>query len=77
MGDLLRPGKNLSKYGSWEIMTDLTNGIERQSSIQLASHRINLILVERNPSKLKYLTNKIQAKYRTQVKIVVVDFSGE
>jgi 17beta-estradiol 17-dehydrogenase / very-long-chain 3-oxoacyl-CoA reductase len=36
-----------------------------------------LILVGRNPSKLKDLTNEIQAKYRTQVKSVVVDFSGD
>jgi short-subunit dehydrogenase len=34
---------------------------------------INLILVERYPSKLKTL----QIKYRTQVKIVVVDFRNQ
>ena len=34
-------------------------------------------MVGRNPSKLKDLTNEIQAKYRTQVKSVVVDFRGD
>jgi 17beta-estradiol 17-dehydrogenase / very-long-chain 3-oxoacyl-CoA reductase len=57
MGDLLKPGKNLSKYGSWPIMTDLTDRIGRKYAIQLANHRINLILVGRNPSKIKDLTN--------------------
>jgi 17beta-estradiol 17-dehydrogenase / very-long-chain 3-oxoacyl-CoA reductase len=33
-------------------------------------------LLGRNPSKIKDLTNEIQAKYRTQVKSIVVDLSG-
>jgi len=73
----IRPGKNLSEYGSWAIVTGPKDGIGRSFTIQLAIHRIDLVLVGRNPSKLKDLADEIHVKYKTQVKIVVVDFSGD
>lgn len=73
----LRPGKNLSKYGSWAIVTGPTDGIGRSFAIQLARRKINLVLVGRSPSKLKDLADELQAKYKTQVKTIVVDFTGD
>lgn len=73
----LRPGKNLSKYGSWAIVTGPTDGIGRSFALQLARRKINLVLVGRSPSKLKDLADELQAKYKTQVKTVVVDFTGD
>jgi NADP-dependent 3-hydroxy acid dehydrogenase YdfG len=53
------------------------DGFGRSFSIQLSSHKINLVLVGRNMSKLKDLVDEIHVKYKTQVKIVVVDFGGD
>lgn len=74
----LRPGKNLKKYGSWALVTGPTDGIGKGFAFQLARKGLNLVLVGRNPDKLKEVSDAIQAKYgKTQIKNVVVDFSGD
>ncbi|KAG2701860.1 hypothetical protein I3843_06G059900 [Carya illinoinensis] len=76
--NFLRPAKNLKKYGSWALVTGPTDGIGKGFAFQLARKGLNLILVGRNPDKLKDVSNSIQAKYgKTQIKTVVVDFSGD
>lgn len=75
----LRPPKNLSeKYGSWALITGATDGIGKAFAYQLAKQGLNLILVSRNPSKLKTVSSEIQAEFpETKIKTVVFDFSGE
>lgn len=74
----LRPGKNLKNYGSWALVTGPTDGIGKGFAFQLARKGLNLVLVGRNPDKLKEVSDAIQAKYgKTQIKNVVVDFSGD
>lgn len=74
----LRPAKNLKKYGSWALVTGPTDGIGKGFAFQLARKGLNLILVGRNPDKLKDVSTSIQAKYsNVQIKNVVVDFSGD
>ncbi|GAB2297842.1 Very-long-chain 3-oxoacyl-CoA reductase 1 [Dionaea muscipula] len=74
----LRPPKNLKKYGSWAIVTGSTDGIGKGFAFQLARLGLNLILVGRNPDKLREVSDAIRAKYgKTQIKTVVVDFSGD
>jgi 17beta-estradiol 17-dehydrogenase / very-long-chain 3-oxoacyl-CoA reductase len=76
--NFLRPAKNLKKYGSWALVTGPTDGIGKGFAFQLARKGINLILVGRNPDKLKDVSDSIQAKYgKTQIKTVVVDFAGD
>ncbi|KAG6670957.1 hypothetical protein I3843_Q025300 [Carya illinoinensis] len=63
---------------SWALVTGPTDGIGKGFAFQLARKGLNLILVGRNPDKLKDVSNSIQAKYgKTQIKTVVVDFSGD
>ncbi|KAJ7945488.1 very-long-chain 3-oxoacyl-CoA reductase 1 [Quillaja saponaria] len=72
------PPKNLKKYGSWALVTGPTDGIGKGFAFQLARKGLNLILVGRNPDKLKEVSDSILAKYRkTQIKTVVVDFTGD
>uniref|UniRef100_A0A0C9QXX1 TSA: Wollemia nobilis Ref_Wollemi_Transcript_787_1505 transcribed RNA sequence n=1 Tax=Wollemia nobilis TaxID=56998 RepID=A0A0C9QXX1_9CONI len=73
----LRPGKNLKKYGSWAIVTGPTDGIGKGFAMQLARRKMNLVLVGRSPSKLADLRDELLAKYKVEIKIVVVDFSGD
>ncbi|XP_059670046.1 very-long-chain 3-oxoacyl-CoA reductase 1-like [Cornus florida] len=76
--NFLRPAKNLKKYGSWALVTGPTDGIGKGFAFQLARKGLNLVLVGRNPDKLKEVSESVQAKYkRIQIKTVVVDFSGD
>ncbi|XP_065875043.1 very-long-chain 3-oxoacyl-CoA reductase 1-like [Euphorbia lathyris] len=76
--NFLRPGKNLKKYGSWALVTGPTDGIGKGFAFQLARKGLNLVLVARNPDKLKEVSDSIQSKYgKTQIKTVIVDFSGD
>ncbi|KAL0431605.1 UNVERIFIED_CONTAM: Very-long-chain 3-oxoacyl-CoA reductase 1 [Sesamum radiatum] len=76
--NFLRPGKNLRKYGSWALITGPTDGIGKAFAFQLARKGLNLVLVGRNPDKLKEVSESIKSKYgSTQIKNVVVDFSGD
>ncbi|CAN7039951.1 hypothetical protein IGI04_005975 [Brassica rapa subsp. trilocularis] len=74
----LRPGKNLRRYGSWAIITGPTDGIGKAFAFQLAQKGLHLVLVARNPDKLKAVSDSIQAKHSTtQIKTVLMDFSGD
>lgn len=76
--NFLRPAKNLKKYGSWALVTGPTDGIGKGFAFQLARKGLNLVLVGRNPDKLKEVSDSILSKYsKVQIKTVVVDFSGD
>lgn len=76
--NFLRPAKNLKKYGSWALVTGPTDGIGKAFAFQLARKGLNLVLMGRNPEKLKDVSDSILAKYgKTQIKTVVVDFTGD
>nr|GMD53266.1 very-long-chain 3-oxoacyl-CoA reductase 1-like [Ipomoea batatas]GMD54736.1 very-long-chain 3-oxoacyl-CoA reductase 1-like [Ipomoea batatas]GMD58065.1 very-long-chain 3-oxoacyl-CoA reductase 1-like [Ipomoea batatas] len=76
--NFLRPGKNLKKYGSWALVTGPTDGIGKGFAFQLARKGLNLVLVGRNPEKLKDVSDSIKGKYgKIEIKSVVVDFSGD
>ncbi|KAK0574376.1 hypothetical protein LWI29_022738 [Acer saccharum] len=74
----LRPAKNLKKYGSWALVTAPTDGIGKAFAFELARKGLNLVLVGRNPDKLKDVSDSIRAKYaKTLIKSIVMDFSGD
>lgn len=76
--NFLRPPKNLKKYGSWAVVTGPTDGIGKGFAFQLARKGLNLILVGRNPDKLKDVSDSIKAKFgKVEIKSVVVDFAGD
>ncbi|XP_057766999.1 very-long-chain 3-oxoacyl-CoA reductase 1-like [Salvia miltiorrhiza] len=76
--NFLRPGKNLKKYGSWAVITGPTDGIGKSFAFQLSRKGLNLVLVGRSPNKLEEVSGAIKSKSgSTQIKTVVVDFSGD
>ncbi|EFJ35368.1 hypothetical protein SELMODRAFT_166350 [Selaginella moellendorffii] len=75
---LLRPGKNLHRYGSWAVVTGASDGIGRAVCFQLAARGINVVAVGRTESKLEELVRDIQRIYSgVLVKFVVLDFASE
>ncbi|KAJ8615628.1 hypothetical protein MRB53_035000 [Persea americana] len=73
-----RPPKNLLLYGSWAFITGSTDGIGKGLAFQLAQKGLHLILLGRNPDKLKQVSTEIQARFKqTQIRTVVVDLAGD
>lgn len=72
----LRPGKTLTRYGSWALVTGCTDGIGKAYCFQFAKRRLNLILVGRTQERLDSLASELKAKYKSlQVHTVVIDFT--
>ncbi|KAF9585785.1 hypothetical protein BGW38_000761 [Lunasporangiospora selenospora] len=75
----LRSGINLKKYGAgrggWAVVTGASDGIGKEFAFQLASKKLNLVLVSRTASKLKAIAEEIEQKYNVETKIYAMDFA--
>ncbi|XP_031269877.1 very-long-chain 3-oxoacyl-CoA reductase-like protein At1g24470 [Pistacia vera] len=70
-----RPAKNLKEYGTWAIVTGCTDGLGKAIAFELASKGLNIVLVGRNPEKLKATSFEIHRRYKfVETKDVVIDF---
>lgn len=71
------PGVNFAKYGAnkgnWAVITGASDGIGKEYAYQLAQKGFNIVLVSRTQSKLQLVSAEIEAKYKTQTKIVAFD----
>lgn len=71
---LIRPRKDLaSRYGrgSWALVTGASDGIGKQIAIQLSRCGFKIILIARNPQKLRAVADLMT----TECQIVVADFT--
>nr|CAD1820319.1 unnamed protein product [Ananas comosus var. bracteatus] len=80
----LRPRKDLARsYGSWAVVTGATDGIGRAVAFQLAcGGGLHLLLVGRNPAKLRQVAADIAAACGgggglVKVRTVVIDLAGD
>ena len=74
----LRPGKNLSQYGKWAVITGSTDGIGKAMAFELARRGFHLVLLGRNPEKLDQVFKEISDEVsEVEIKNVVMDFSGD
>ena len=72
---LLRPGKNLAKAGKWAVVTGATDGIGYAMSEEFARKGLNVLLISRNPDRLKEKKEELSAKYpKITVKVLAIDF---
>ncbi|XP_073461570.1 inactive hydroxysteroid dehydrogenase-like protein 1 isoform X1 [Aquarana catesbeiana] len=71
----LSRSKHIRQYGEWAIVTGATSGIGKAYAEELASHGMNIILVSRNPEKLKEVSEAIAATYKVETRFIVADFS--
>lgn len=74
----LRPGKKLTRYGSWACVTGATDGIGKAMAIELAKQGLNIILVSRSATKLTEVASEIREKVKKdiEVKTLAIDFSA-
>eukprot|EP00243_Klebsormidium_subtile_P007139 TRINITY_DN312_c0_g1_i1.p1 TRINITY_DN312_c0_g1~~TRINITY_DN312_c0_g1_i1.p1 ORF type:complete len:343 (+),score=54.11 TRINITY_DN312_c0_g1_i1:59-1087(+) len=71
----LRPGKNLSHYGKWAVVTGCTDGIGRGFALELARKKLSVVLISRNQAKLVELAQEIESKYKVETRVLAVDFT--
>jgi len=72
--------KSLRKYGegtgAWAIVTGCTDGIGLGFAEVLAKRGFNLVLVSRDPTKLKNTAERIQNDHRVQTRVVSINASN-
>jgi len=73
----VRKEKNLTKYGSWAVVTGATDGIGKAIAEALAKRKMNVFLISRTQSKLDQLAQDIESKYSVETKTLSIDFSVE
>ncbi|KAG0224003.1 hypothetical protein BGW41_005275 [Actinomortierella wolfii] len=75
----VRSGINLKKYGAgrggWAVITGATDGIGKEFASQLASKKLNVVLVSRTLDKLKTVASEIEQKYNVETKVFAMDFT--
>jgi len=73
----IRPGKNLTRYGAWAVVTGSTDGIGKALAEQLARKGLNVVLISRTEAKLREQATTIAEKFKVQTKFAAVDFSKQ
>ncbi|KAF8933708.1 hypothetical protein BGZ58_006176 [Dissophora ornata] len=75
----LRSGINVKKYGAgrggWAVITGASDGIGKEFAFQLASKKLNIVLVSRTESKLKAIAEELEQKYNIETKHFAMDFT--
>lgn len=66
----IRPGKTLTRYGEYAIVTGATDGIGKAYALELAARGMNLILISRTQSKLDDVKKEISESVKRPVDIV-------
>lgn len=74
---LLRPGKNLRKYGAWAVVTGATDGIGLAMAKEFARKGLNVVLISRSAEKLRACREEISSKFpAVDVKTLDIDFGS-
>jgi len=72
---LIRPGKNLRKFGEWAIVTGATDGIGKAMAFELARKGCSVLLLSRS-EKLALVKAELSAKHpNVAVQTEAIDFS--
>ncbi|XP_069357031.1 inactive hydroxysteroid dehydrogenase-like protein 1 [Maniola hyperantus] len=63
------------RFGPWAVITGSTDGIGKQYALELAQRGLNVVLVSRNPDKLKSVAEEIEKLHSVKTKTIVADFT--
>ena len=73
----LRPGKNLTKYGQWAVVTGATDGIGKALCFEFAKKGLDVFLISRTESKLADVEAELRAKHpKREFRHLAVDYGG-
>ncbi|KAL6909674.1 hypothetical protein ACP4OV_001333 [Aristida adscensionis] len=72
---LRRPRDLHRRYGAWAVVTGPTSGIGRSMALELARRGLNLVLVGRDPAKLRDIADAVAADHAVETRTVVFDLS--
>ncbi|XP_073941299.1 inactive hydroxysteroid dehydrogenase-like protein 1 [Choristoneura fumiferana] len=64
------------RFGPWAVVTGSTDGIGKHYALELARRGLNIVLISRNPDKLRNVATDIEQTHRVKTKIIVADFSN-
>lgn len=70
-------GLDLRKMGEWAAVTGATDGIGKGYARNLAKRGLNVVLISRNPEKLKNVAAEIEKEFNVKTHCVTVDFSND
>jgi short-subunit dehydrogenase len=62
-------------YGEWALITGASSGIGKALAYEIASKKLNLILVARRQSELEIVANDIRRKHQVATLIIAADIS--
>ncbi|RZF36738.1 hypothetical protein LSTR_LSTR005051 [Laodelphax striatellus] len=65
---------DVTKAGSWAVITGCTDGIGKSFAFELAKKGMNVVLISRSQEKLEDLAKELTSRYQIKTKIIVVDF---
>merc|ERR1712061_893725 len=65
---------DVRQFGKWALVTGSTDGIGKAYAFALAAKGLNVVLVSRNPDKLKNVADQIEKCYKVNTKNIPVDF---
>jgi 17beta-estradiol 17-dehydrogenase / very-long-chain 3-oxoacyl-CoA reductase len=77
--NFIRQRLNLKqRYGkdTWALVTGATDGIGKAFCEELAREGFNIILVSRNPEKLKTVANEIETSFKVSTHCIPFDFNA-
>ena len=65
------------RFGPWALVTGASSGIGEAFARQLAASGLNVVLVARRGSLLEQLGRDLQATYRIDYRVVVLDLTSD
>jgi short-subunit dehydrogenase len=65
------------RYGKWAVVTGASDGIGRAIAVELASQKLNLVLVARRIDLLKQLSLELSKIFSTETVILEADLSTD
>lgn len=65
------------RYGDWALITGASSGLGEEFARQLASQKINLVLVARRSERLDALGSKLANQYDIQYRSVMADLNAQ
>ncbi|XP_071438654.1 very-long-chain 3-oxoacyl-CoA reductase-B [Hetaerina americana] len=76
LGPALNLNVDVTKAGSWAVVTGSTDGLGKAYAEALAAKGMNIVLISRSIEKLENVGLAIEEKYKVRTKLIVADFTG-